>query len=197
MYFCCLCRCVELSREVYLCSECLHSFGNGLSRLRFGVRSLYPYHHEMRQLILGAKVKSRKRELFSLVELVVNHPKALSVAKEVDFVMPASSSLFSRLRGRYDIAWFLAEELGRKAGVPIRAPPLRLSFRVKKRAGALRKGERFQLVSYGKGLGEKEERKPRLLLVDDVFTTGFTLNLLAEALQQQFSLRFLTLSYAR
>lgn len=107
--------------------------------------------------------------------------------------MPAASSLFSRLYGRYDLAWFLAKSLARASGAKFIVPPRAFYFSLEKRSRKKREEELFPLFS----LLKPQEGKPRLLLVDDVLTTGYTLKALAKHYEGSFSLQAVTLAYAR
>ena len=193
MFTCLLCENRAEGYREFLCFLCLSSFENFSERRQDGLVSLYPYHSASRSLVLQAKVKACPRALFCLVHLLkarmAEHPQAYSA----DWVLPAPSSLFSRMRGSFDIAFFLAEALCREHSAKLLMAPFSFYFSLKKRARLERKGELFSL----KAFSHKDKRKPNLLIVDDVITTGYTLSRLSHLYQKDFNLSFLTLCYAR
>lgn len=128
-----------------------------------------------------------------MTELIRSDKDALKLVQSCDFIVPAASSLFSRLHGRCDLAWFLAKTLSRESGVKLVSPPWFFHFSLKKRSLKKRDGESFPLHSFMK----EDPDKPKILLLDDVLTTGFTLEKLARQYESHFSIRALTLAYAR
>ena len=130
---------------------------------------------------------------FFLTELIRSDEDALKLAKSSKFIVPAASSLFSRLHGRCDLAWFLAKTLSRESGAKLISPPWFFHFSLKKRSLKTREGESFPLHS----LMKEDPDKSKILLLDDVLTTGFTLEKLARQYEPHFSVRALTLAYAR
>lgn len=192
MFICLLCE-EKVTWKKYLCFSCSLFFVGKAPKRAFGVTSLYPYSPEVRSLVLGAKVKCSKRSLFCLTQILQNNPSAQKMAASADYILPAPSSLFSRLRGGFDLGWFLAHRLSQEKGARLITAPFSFYFTIKKRSKKKRDGESFDLRPFLK----EQKHKKNLLIVDDVFTTGFTLHKLSSHYKKDYNLKLLTLSYAR
>lgn len=136
------------------------------------IESLWPYDSQVRQLILHAKVQNRFALLqflgLKMLESLVFDPKQ----NVEQWIMPAPSSLWGRLRGRFDIAYWLAKKLSDSLQKKIILADSSLYWRLKKRA-ALSNKIRPENISYTTSqvyipLGSE------VLLIDDVVTTGWT-----------------------
>lgn len=89
-------------------------------------------------------------------------------------VVVASASLKSRLHGRFDLAYFLANSLACRLALPLKRAPLR--FELAKQAHR----SRSDRLRESRRIWQSIERcvdgnKPRRILVDDVSTSGSTL----------------------
>ena len=177
----------------FLCNQCLETLQQQNPRTNLGICSLYKYEKQLRELILAAKVKNQRRELMVLLELWQSNPVCQNLAENSEFLMPAPASLWSRLRGRIDIPWFLAKNLSLKYNKKLLSPPLRLSWRTKKRAQKKRKGNSFNCS----GFIDSKNNKPSILLIDDVVTSGYTLNKICLELEGMYNIKILTLAYSR
>ena len=91
------------------------------------------------------------------------------IADHSTFIMPAPSSLWGRLRGRFDIAYLLAKSLRSS----LRSPPLALHWRLKKRA-AEKKNPSDKKIFVFRPWDKPSHPSCDVLLIDDVFTTGTT-----------------------
>ena len=198
----------------YLCGHCqdvlyLHrirkgpfSFGNDLSCL-----SLFSYSHRVSELIVKAKVGRDYRALGCLTYMALWRTETHLLANWADWVMPAPSSLTSRLRGSFDIADTLARHIANECPVKYRPSPFFLGWSRKKRAtshvkkwdieGLKKEKDRIRSGVLFK-LGSAKHYhwlclKPKVLVIDDVFTSGFTLSLLREFLPEA-RIRVLTIA---
>ncbi len=183
----------KILTQKFICSNCLSNFTNQAPRQKLGVYSLYKYEKALRQTIVAAKIKNERRSLNSLLILMEENKLSQKLASEVDLIMPAPSSLWSRARGRFDLAWFLSNSLSKKYHKPIGSPPLKLAWRLKKQAQKKRLQSSFNSSSFTK----QKSNKSSLLLIDDVVTTGFTLNRVCLELEAMYNIKLLTLAYSR
>jgi predicted amidophosphoribosyltransferase len=166
--------------------------------------SLFRYQGPVRQLIRRAKAQEDHRALSVLVRLFLDRDESLDEAARCDVIVPCPSSLWSRCRGRLDVAWRLAEALAKRTAKPILAAPWHLHWRTLKQARLSGRARRLQgraLGSFGAGrfaahaascfarrleaLGDPT----RVLIVDDVVTTGMTLAAVRAAIHAACSLR--------
>lgn len=149
---------------------------------------LFSYEEILRTMILRAKVKNDFIALRFLRDLVLNHVHVPHLVRWSHVIMPAPSSLWGRVRGRFDVAGYIAEELACEYAKLLKYPPLQLSFRWKKRAME-KKSTKVSLPKQIVG------SKPRLLLIDDVATTGFTVAHLMHELKG-YQIKVLTIASA-
>ncbi|MEZ4743609.1 MAG: hypothetical protein R3B45_14385 [Bdellovibrionota bacterium] len=150
--------------------------------------------------------------------------------------MPAPSSLWGRLRGRFDIANYIAHTLSKEFKKPLITPPFNLRWRLKKRAFINKKQSKVEyaktqekiielpisinnacyLKQYTSCINRKNPnkgchkttsadillledhnlfQKRKILVIDDIITTGNNLRSIYSALQID-NVKFLTLAKA-
>jgi len=145
---------------------------------------LFSYQQEIRQLILAAKVGQSWIVYHYLLQLWKKEPVLWLMATWADCIVPAPSSAWGRLRGRFDLADGMASQLAKIAGKPLQSAPFRWHWRWQKQAQRSGRSRR-SIMSTVQGLSDKKdfdgERRPRLLLVDDIWTSGQTINRLMQA----------------
>lgn len=161
-----------------------------------------PYTPLVRRLILNIKAGGKEHAAIALWDWLTVRQRPATKLPDLDDVaaahrqfygvMPCPSSLWGRLRGRLDLAGWLAHRLATQYELPLLTPPLQLRFRLQKRA---QQGSKLARQSDPPRLSarpllhssdhhaayrnplEKPHRdkvKP-ILLVDDVLTTGQTM----------------------
>jgi hypothetical protein len=81
------------------------------------VHSFFWYAGAVRRQIIGAKAGGDIHALKGIVKVWAKELSDLPIIKEVDSVMPCPSSLWSRMHGRIDIAWFLAAHASEAFGL--------------------------------------------------------------------------------
>lgn len=166
--------------------------------------ALYAYDRLVRSLIWRAKIKDDLRAL-DLLLLLGTCTQAVSTAQWADLIVPAPSSLWGRARGRLDIAAHFSQHLAREAQKPLIPAPWTLHWRLKKRAQTSW-SERQRDVPWRLPLKLRETallqwaracqsaipappaRVLRILVVDDVITTGSTLRIVGQAITQACAL---------
>lgn len=144
--------------------------------------AFFKYEDPLRQIILDAKVNGSIRAIHLLRQLWGEGVKRLGIVVEGATVIGAPSSLWSRLRGRVDLASLLAYDLTEKGRWNLERPPRSLAWRLQKRAQLGTRAARLEdpldvdsAVSFADLLQISEP----VLLIDDIVTTGFTMKNLA------------------
>ena len=188
--------CANLTQSGYgFCPLCRESLSAMATTSRRGICSsipadidavsLFRYEHFLRKVVLRAKVANDQAALRSLCDLVSTHAVSIAMAREADVIVPAPSSLWGRMRGRFDLAQAVAMALSRVSGTPIGMMGPSSYMLKAKRAGE-------NSMATGSYLGHYLRKIPvfldryvgspafsgHILLVDDVLTTGFTMKTL-------------------
>ncbi len=156
-----------------LCRRCRFSLAStSMSVGDGGVLAALPFEGVARQVVLGLKYRNRRGVARHLARLMVRRLQL----SEVDVVTWAPTSS-ERIRERgYDQAELLARAVARELGVPCR----RLLYRTH---GTPQTGHtRVERLHGPSFRGHAPRRGLRVLLVDDVVTTGATLGSAREAL---------------
>jgi competence protein ComFC len=128
-----------------------------------------------------------------LADLVTAEP----AFAEVDLVVPVPLDADRRRERGYNQAELIARPLGRLLGKPL-DPALLVRTRPRPEKLKLSRRERWQTVRGAyRALEGARIDKARILLVDDVFTTGATLDACARALRERGASRVLAITVAR
>lgn len=165
-------------------ARCRHEGGARVGEM--DVVALYDYRPAIRDLIWRAKVYGQPRVVMTLAAMFAGEDRVRDAATRCDAIMPAPSSFWGRVRGRYDLADALARELGRVCDRPVIDAPSGLHWRRFKRAiarGAADEPSRRQFERWAEaaGMWTPPGGVKSVLLVDDVVTSGQTITRLIEA----------------
>ncbi len=147
------------------------------------VTCLFSYDQVVKEAVHAAKIASSYHHIRAWQELLCRRLDGLlGDGQSFYAVMPSPSSLWSRMRGRADLAWFLAREIHRRFGIPMLSAPFHLHWRYQKQA--TRKGRQSQHQQVKQSERAYDKKTPCLLLIDDVLTSGGTMLRLREALPE-------------
>ena len=161
-----------------LCRRCRFALASAATQVTpDGVLAALPFDGVARQVLHGLKYRNRRGVARELARLMVRRLRVESV--DVVTWAPTSGSR-ARARG-YDQSELLARAVARELGVPCR----RLLYRThgEQQTGHTR-AERLHGVSFrSRPIGRASMHLRRVLLIDDVVTTGATLSAARAALE--------------
>ncbi len=172
--------------------------------------SLWKYRGAVRQAILNFKVGGQWSSGSLLAHIAGHHSAVQDWMQGIEAVMPMPSSFWSRLRGRFDLADHTAHILARQHQLPLIQAPLSWQGRWTKQALRPRRDRQeknlSKMSSYSLWTADRlasacmpreslVKRPLRLLVVDDIVTSGESLRTLIEKLQG-FEVQILTLASA-
>ena len=161
------------------CPHCLGDspgFSSGVSG--------YIYNDAAQDLVHGLKYHSKPWLAHSMAAQTAYHVQRLCREKDIQCLVPVPIHETRLAERGYNQAWLLAEELSRYEGVP---PVIQLLDRVKNTEpqNKLTRQERAMNVKAAFSINPSalaEGLPQRVLLIDDVLTTGNTLNACARSL---------------
>ncbi len=144
-----------------------------------GVITAVPFTGRVRDVILGFKYRNRRQLAGHLAGLLVNRLVAEGIrpGRDVDVVTWAPTSSARRRRRGFDQAELVARQVARQLGLPSR----RLLERTSGTAPQTGLGRDRRLAGPS-FIGHPNGRDRRVLVVDDVVTTGSTLRAAADTL---------------
>lgn len=183
--------CKEISYSLFgkphcLCDDCMaeidelydpcymewHRAGQNKSKPLATGLALYKYQGLVRDLIIEAKAGKSSFSLRTLMYLWRSSVDISNWLSSCDHLTPVNSSLASRLRGGFDIAYHLASS----GNVKVKRAPFRGRFRLRKQsfvASSIRKQAacQFVLQTYTMDVMDDSDQADRAI-VDDIITSG-------------------------
>lgn len=159
-------------------------------------RSAALYERPLRELILEFKFKGSPRAQEFLLDLFVSGAERHFPERPFEAIVPVPLHPWRRFQREFNQAEVLAEALSRKWSLPHLPRVLR---RVGWRPPQSRLSGKWRAENLGKTFraGERGVEGLRVLLVDDVMTTGLTLSTCAEILVESGARRVSALTLAR
>ena len=153
--------------------------------LRFdSVVCLGMYESKLRQAILSAKWSFSAVKIKTLGRLLAIHQQAELEALKIDRVIPIPQHWQQRVVRHFNPAWLIASEIANRLNVPCDAHILRKERRTRPQKRVV-VSHRFENQEDAFGLKDPHVVKgERLLLIDDVLTTGATCSSAARLLKK-------------
>lgn len=164
---------------------------------------MFWYSGIVRRLIIAAKVKSDITALKRLMTIWGTELSKVPMIQNMHAVMPCPSSLWSRLHGRIDVTWFLAERISSIYRIPMVLPPRHTYWKMKKRSQTLRPVDKLLATAEPTSADSFQscqhysENRKYCLVVDDVVTTGTTLKTCISAAKMCTDFQFATLTFSK
>ena len=122
---------------------------------------------------------------------------ALPRGQRFDAIVPAPLHWWRKLRRGFNQSALLARELGRRTGLAVEEGLLRRVRATPQQANLPLAGRRKNVAGAFRVARPERAAGKRLLLIDDVYTTGATLNACARALKKAGAAHVSTLTLAR
>ena len=163
------------------------------------VVALFRYNAPISTLIHRAKIRDDIPALGTIARLMAYSQQGIAFGDWATVITPAPSSLWGRIRGRFDIASVSAHLIARVTGKTVVGVPGNMYWQLKKQA-QLNPRDRLQepTVSAQKCREPLKENAARVLIVDDVLTTGRTIAAVKLALEKgDNAVEFKVLTLAR
>jgi len=136
------------------------------------ISSLFSYQEPLRSLVISAKVERNWLATQSLKKILSHSVRTQYLLEWADYVTPAPSSLWSRIHLKFDLAYILAHHLTRKTKATLVPPPWTTGWNISKQS----KRKRRSPVHSTQAIPVDNRSKKNILLIDDVTTSGQTLN---------------------
>lgn len=186
---CLFCREVLPAQSTPVCPQCALQELYGQSRLvtldpGLTVITALRYQGRSRQLLLRYKFRSQPGLCRSIARLMAQALREQLPDAVFDCVTYVPTGFFRRMRRGYDQSGLLARELGRELGIPCRR--LLVKSALNRRQSSLAFEERASNVRDVYRLRARELPEDlRVLLVDDVITSGSTISSAAGVLTRE------------
>lgn len=220
------CRCCHAPlfshRNPYLCSDCVGALpwigpgacpgcgypagphaihADGCFRCRggrlnlTGAASVARYRAGARSLVLAFKFGGETELAAPIAALMGERLRGADFAGKLDLVLPVALHPAKRRQRGFDQAGLLADRVARHVGLPCRSDLMRRAIHTKPQATLQREARLENMTGAFTASGEVEGK--RLLLVDDVMTTGATMAECARACRDAGARRVYALTFAR
>lgn len=176
----------------HCCQELHETQHPSISVLRIGakrevmVSSLFQYQGLIKAWVRSVKIHSEWKSLDLILYMWLSHPLTHVHLAWADMVVSAPSSLWGRLRGRFDIAGSFASLAAREFNKKQHFLPGHIFWGMRKQSRK-RRGvtEALRYPFQEATVQGILKGAPRLLLIDDIVTTGFTMAALTSRFTDQ------------
>lgn len=173
-------RCEKCSKKIYekgLCSNCKnenYSFKKGYSLWNYGKYS--------KKIISKIKNEKHKGLCISLGNILYEKTKHLDFLKEVDLILPVPIHTSKFKKRGFNQAYLIAKGFKDNTDKELRDDIIIKTLSTKEQKNLSKTKRKTNLWGAFKIKKENEIKNKKILIVDDVFTTGSTINLLSEIL---------------
>ncbi|WP_236865805.1 ComF family protein [Candidatus Hydrogenosomobacter endosymbioticus] len=160
-------------------------------------RSLLSYGGSARKLVLSLKYRKDNSSAMFIAEIML--PMVLEIAHKVDYIIPVPLHWTRVSKRGFNQSALIARHLSRFLGIPILIDSLTRNRKTPSQ-GSLTSHMREKNVAGAfsvKSSSSKMISEARILLVDDVYTTGSTINACSEALKLTGAKKIIAVTLAK
>ncbi len=173
-----------------LCRTCRFALVSSGITTPSGVIAAVPFRGRARDVVLGLKYGNRRAVSRHLAGLLVNRLIEAGAHRDVDVVTWAPTSTARRRRRGFDQAELVATTVARQLGLPVRELLRRTDETHQTGVGRAERQQQATFVAHPRTDGR------RVLIVDDVVTTGATISACASVLREAGARRVRALTFA-
>lgn len=183
---------IEKNEEEY-CRDCQrfkHSFDKGAS--------VFAYDEVMRRSISMFKYHNRREYAYFYAEEMARNCERFIQLCAPDVILPIPIHKRKRRQRGFNQAELVAKELGKMLGIPVDAEYLMRVERTTPQKELTRQQRKANLRE-AFAIGKKGKYYQRVLLIDDIYTTGATIDAVSEILRENQTkiIFFLTICVGR
>ncbi|MGN0250465.1 MAG: ComF family protein [Oliverpabstia sp.] len=166
----------EEKEYCYDCTEYKHSYDRGLA--------VFVYRDPMKEALMRFKFHGRKEYGEFLGKLLCMYGKSFLQQTKPQVIIPVPVHRKKKTRRGYNQAEILAASVSREFSIPIRTD-LVLRRKFTKAQKELNRKERKRNLNQAFYVKNEVKNYRTVLIVDDIYTTGSTVNAIAEKLKSQ------------
>lgn len=145
----------------------------------------FKYDGIIRKMILNYKFKDKSYLYKTFTNFIIKNDKFCEILKSYDIIIPVPISKKRNKQRGYNQSLLIAKELSKKSGIKLEKNCL-IKYKDIIEQSKLNKEERQKNIQGVYKLENKEKIKnKRILLIDDIFTTGSTVNECSKTLKQE------------
>ena len=162
----------------YSCREHHHSFDKGFACAEYGM-------HE-RAVIFSLKYNGRTHIAHTVAEMMSDRLRGEAVYDDIDMVVPVPMFRQKKLKRGFDQSELIARELAGRMGTEFRGDIVLRRKDTRAMRGlspAERRDNLRGVFAAGEGCGSRELSGKRVLIVDDIYTTGATADAVTDILK--------------
>jgi competence protein ComFC len=147
--------------------------------------AVFPYHGALRDMIHDFKYRGRKKWAKPLGLLMVETLQKDPRFHAIDMVVPVPLHVKRKAMRGYNQSELLAKEIGRSLGLPVAVDILCRIKDTPSQTGLRRKGRQMNLADAFQIIDSSSLRGKNILLVDDIYTTGATVETCSRILKTE------------
>ena len=181
--------------EGYLCQECKQKIANSniyFNQLDFYQNEdtfidehfyLFSYEEPIRRKILQYKFEDKAYLANTIYEFFMNNEKLYGFLKKYDIIIPIPISLSRKRERGYNQSELLARKVSKMAGISIEMQVLKKAKNNQPQSSLNKEQRRENVKNVYKVQNELKIQNKKILLLDDIYTTGSTANECARVLK--------------
>ena len=169
----------------YICSSCLHSlnckiyFMKAKNKLYNYLIYLFKYKNQARKDMINFKFNDKAFMAEYFIEFLCYNNKLAKFLKTFDFIIPVPTTLNKKKARGYNQTELLAENLSKRLNIPVNKNIL-----IKMKNNKTKKERSINVKNVFSIRNQMIIKNKKIILIDDIFTTGFTINECSKILKE-------------